>query len=525
MKYFLPLLLLFTLPSHSQIFEWVQTHQVRYSQNPGLVSSNLCSATNGMNHVARMDSVIILFGQDAFGIVHIDAVDASGNTLRSLQLGSKVTIHDLVTDLDDNLIIAGSFMETLNIDGQDTMQNSGGTLNVDPFLICFDSTGNFRWKRNLNPGILTTLNLSTLSLSPSGKVYYATDDFTDGKITGLDSMGNDDGQIIINGAKTIGDFKFDPFGNIFVTGSTSIGTFSVGTFSINVPEQYMIFIARINPAGQATFVQLAHDVTFQHPNVVTDTDGNAYVAGHLMDTLSWGNFFLQGPDWVYDFFLVKVDSTGNFQWAKEVPNSTGGIVGDFYPASRKCLAYDPAGRILLAGNLRGSIDWGNGVLVNNSTLSQGQLDLVAFDISGLAMWAKNITGNTFTEMHAVVFNDGNWYFSASHNAETGIDFDTVTVDFLHPQNMLLAKLNNNMTTGIPGPDKNAPVLEVFPNPSSGEITLPEQWIGIGSIDVFNSSGQMIKQVKNPSKTIQLTSLSAGLYLLKKNNESIRILLQ
>ncbi|MBK7886959.1 MAG: hypothetical protein IPJ86_06525 [Bacteroidetes bacterium] len=238
-----------------------------------------------------MDSVIILFGQDAFGIVHIDAVDASGNTLRSLQLGSKVTIHDLVTDLDDNLIIAGSFMETLNIDGQDTMQNSGGSLNVDPFLICFDSTGNFRWKRNLNPGILTTLNLSTLSLSPSGKVYYATDDFTDGKITGLDSMGNDDGQIIINGAKTIGDFKFDPFGNIFVTGSTSIGTFSVGTFSINVPEQYMIFIARINPAAQATFVQLAHDVTFQHPNVVTDTDGNAYVAGHLMDTLSWETSF------------------------------------------------------------------------------------------------------------------------------------------------------------------------------------------------------------------------------------------
>ncbi|MBK9320136.1 MAG: T9SS type A sorting domain-containing protein [Bacteroidetes bacterium] len=58
-----------------------------------------------------------------------------------------------------------------------------------------------------------------------------------------------------------------------------------------------------------------------------------------------------------------------------------------------------------------------------------------------------------------------------------------------------------------------------------EITLPEQWIGIGSIDVFNATGQLIKQVNNPSKTLQLNALSAGLYLLKKNNQSIRILIQ
>ncbi len=524
MKNVLSILILFSFTSSAQVFEWVKTNPVQFNQNPSMVTSSICKAGNGMIFMARTDSVTFTFGSTAFGIFKIDLTDSAGNTVRTAQLGPKVTVHDIVADSAGNLFVAGSFMDTCSIDGQDTLNNSGGAFSVNPFLLCFDSTGTLQWKRNLSNGPLSIINLRTLSLAPSGDIYYATDDFGDGKIIRLDSMGNDNGVIQLNGAKTIGDFKFDPFGNIYVTGSTSFGSFSIGSFSLNVPEPYMIFIARINASGQATFIHLAHDITFQFPNVVTDENGNGYIAGNLSDTLSWGNITLQGPDWVYDFFLVKVDSTGAFQWAREVPNPTGGIVGDFYIASRKCLAYDPQGRILLAGNLRGSIDWGNGVLVNNAMISQSNLHLVAFDISGIAMWAEKITSSTFNEMHAVLHHQGNWYFTGSHNAATGVAFDTVTVDFNAPQNILLAKLNNNMTTGLHTSDHTKTPLLIYPNPSDGQVVLPKTWCNGAPVELYSVHGKFIGEQLCNSGQLDLRNLVSGCYILKRNHETIRLVI-
>lgn len=524
MKYILFLvlhLLAFTLKA--QVFEWVNTNQLQYAMNPGLVSSTCCNAPGGHCWLSRNDSIYLIYGSDPYGSIELELYSSSGNLLSVHHLGNKVAIADIITDQQGNLFVSGYFMETLEIDNQDSLNNTGTGLNADPFLLCIDTGGSIKWKRNLGGGAGSNpFTFGPFATSPSGKVYYSICDFSSGAIICLDSLGFDGTQIQLNGINTIGDVKFDTFGNAFIAGSTSNGTMNIGTFSINVPEAYMLFIARINSSGQTTWVQLAHDITFQYPKLVTDLTGNAYMASNLMDSITWGNQFLNGPDWVFDFSLVKVDSMGIFLWAKEVPNPSSGIVGDFQLADKKCLAYDPAGRILMGGILRGSIDWGNGVTANHPTLSQRNFNLVCFDESGVAFWTKSISNSFFKSMHSLTQSGGEWYISAAHNAATGISFDTITVNFLHPQNTLLAKLNNNMTTGMNHSPLSNAALFVYPNPAEGYFILPETWIGGGIIRLFSMNGQLIGELKSSSEKVEIPHLKTGNYLLEKNGRTIRI---
>ena len=521
---FLLVLLCSCISLTAQQFDWVTNYEVRYQFSPGVPRQNLCKGNNSEIWTARNDSIVSAGSMKAFGTLLIERRSQNGNILQTIHLGTEAHIVDMVVDPNDQLFIAGYFINVLDIDGQDTLQHSGGVLVDDPFLLCFASNGNLLWKRNLNAGLTNDVLLYRLALSPNGWVYYARTNFTDGYICRLDTNGHDAAQVVLGNVRTIGDISFDPNGNLFVAGGTGNGSpFTAGGLSVNVPDSYMMFLLRLNSMGQGSWVHLAHDITFQTPHLTTDAFGNAYIAGELFDTLSWGNLQFQGPDWVYDFFLAKVDSNGTFLWGKEAPNPSGGIVGDFQLANFRSINADPNGNIVLCGNQRGSIDWGFGIQTSNPILSQYNLGIVYFDASGQTQWAKNIIDrSSYKQMHQVMHQDGNWYFSASLTQSPNITFDTINIALPYFQNALFARISNT-TIGIE--ETATENMSLYPNPGTGIFQLPNHIRPQSPICVYNTEGRMVKQVPITEKQIDLSQFPKGMYLINCEGLQTKIILQ
>ncbi len=507
----------------AQQFSWVQHNPVQYTMNPTYVHTELCKGPGNSTWLARLDSSAVVYGTDLYGPQVLENRDASGNLLNTLTLGSEVFIDDIITDANGHLYIAGSFFNTLAIGNLDTLTNSLNGLNSDPFLICIHSNGSLLWKRNLTAIPFNSYRITRLAVSPAGDVHYALNNWSWCSIVKLDASGQDLSQVMIDGAKTIGDMDFDPWGNIFVTGATGNNNFTIGNYSIMGTEQYLIYIARINTNGEASWVHLGHDVTVQFPSLTTDGLGNAYVAATLMDTLTWGSFHLDGPDWVYDYWLVKVDSNGTFLWAKENLPIPGGINGDFQQGKSHFIESDAAGNVMMTGAVRGSVDWGNNVVVTNTPVSQSNLHAVLFDPNGLAQWTKTIQGSSFKEIHNIIHMNGDWYISGIHNNASNVLFDTLTVNFSDPQNCYLTKIEIPSTTGFTQDELSVKKAFIFPNPATDEVRIPGNLTNGKTVELMTADGKLLRRFTPSGNSITVKDIPAGLYLLRFEGQVLKLI--
>ena len=516
------LLLLTPCLSQAQIsFDWVRNQQVNYSMNPGIPKGMVCKGAGTDVWYACYDSIVMSWSLDPVGQVTLKQMDDFGNTLQSMQLKSEVILNDMITDHQGRVYIIGQFFDTLWINQTDTLINTGSGLNNDPFILCFEPNGQLRWKRNLGGGMATSFITPTLRESPSGEIYYSYTDFSTGYIIHLDSTGAPLGQVVVDGIRTIGDFGFTPTGGLFVAGSTGLGSnVTIGGISKTATDAYMMFIAYANPMGNGQWIELAHDVTFQSPKLVTDNFGNVYVCAMLMDSLSWGNFHLQGPDWVYDYYLVKVDSNATFHWAKENPNPTTGISGDFEIASGRSIACDADGNVMLCGLQRGTLDWGNGLVMSHSPLSISTFTAILFDSSGVALEGKYANSTTPKYAYNIISNDQAWYLTGGTPAESGVTFDTIVMNFPFGQNSFLVKI---IPTPVGVEELSSSFTTVYPNPGTGIFRIPESWIDQSPVTVHDLSGRLVHQELAKNIALDLRHLAAGTYILHHDNEGLRII--
>jgi len=117
--------------------------------------------------------------------------------------------------------------------------------------------------------------------------------------------------------------------------------------------------------------------------VVTDADGNLYVAGSFGGTAKFGNISLTTTAGTYDLFVAKFQASGGLLWVKDIlPNS---LAGD-----GKFLAVDGAGNILLAAT------------VVPTVVNQGfsQLFLTKLSPAGTVIWSETRHGTGFMDLHA-----------------------------------------------------------------------------------------------------------------------------
>lgn len=150
-----------------------------------------------------------------------------------------------------------------------------------------------------------------------------------------------------------------------------------------------IFISKFDGAGNFIWVkQLGGPGWEECHDIDIDRDGNIYLTG----------FFLGGADWdpsaaIYpltsssggDAFICKLDSSGNFVWARQ----TGGSQA----VTSYSIAVDDSGNVFTTGFFDGTTDFNPGAGTFYLTVS-GYSDIFVskLDASGNFVWAKQMNG-------------------------------------------------------------------------------------------------------------------------------------
>lgn len=508
----------------SQQFEWVNSSPLDYSLNPSLPANFVCVSEAGWMYAAHPDSSSLIYGSDIYGKVGIDCYSTTGALQWSIYLGTHVVISCMIADADGNLFISGSYMQTMSINGTDSLTNTGSGFDTNLFLLCFNQDGGLVWKRNVSLLHPDYYGIPVMAFDPQDNLWYGSSNFFDSEIFKTDASGNDLMSYQLQNGKTLGGISFDPAGNLFVSGATGLPFITVAGLTVAVPESYMMYVTRIDASGVGSWVQLASDVTFQTPQIKADPWGNAYVSGSLFAATTFGTVSFTDPQWLYDVFITRVDKDGNFQWGVQAPQSSAGITGDFERGTHQFMDVDTKGNLFIAGITRGTLDWGNGVISGGGAVSFGTFSVLSFDTSGIALWSLNGGSDSYNQSGSLnVSNAGDCYFSESVTGtatfgaltvNTGGDFATIT-----------GKISASVATNI-SQNSDHFQFDVYPNPAIDffnlEFSIPAT--SDLSMELFDIDGRMIRSFSennlhpgNYSFPFSTTDLRPGTYLLRLQN--------
>ncbi|MBK7964976.1 MAG: T9SS type A sorting domain-containing protein [Bacteroidetes bacterium] len=228
----------------------------------------------------------------------------------------------------------------------------------------------------------------------------------------------------IGSASAVGiNMAHDNFGNVFLSGTfqdTIDFDPGLGNAWLSSTGAYDIFLAKFNGQGNLIWVKAFAGTTFDGPvGLVVDNGGNPILLGQFQQTLDVNpdpnvsnNITSFGNE---DLFLAKLDSTGNFLWAKQF----GGANSDFPTMLRQ----DVSGNLIVSGSFRDSMDVDPSPNVQYLR-SNGGVDgfLLKVNNQGNYVWAKKIGASAGDAVNGVdVDNSGNVYACGTFVGT--VDFD------------------------------------------------------------------------------------------------------
>ncbi|MFI5219763.1 MAG: T9SS type A sorting domain-containing protein [Bacteroidia bacterium] len=315
-------------------------------------------------------------------------------------LGSSIAI-----DVSGNVYTTGYFEGTVDFDpdllGNFNLTSAGGS---DIFISKLDGSGNFVWA-----------------------VAMGGIDYDDGTSIITDASGN---------VYTIGYFEgtvdFDPGVGIFNLTSVS------GT----------VFVSKLDSSGNFVWAKAMGGTSSAYcSSIVLDTavSGNIYITGLFFWTVDFDpgagifNLTAAGASGYSDIFISKLDSSGNFLWAKRM----GGAGGS--NDAGQSIALDPSGNgdVYTTGYFIGTVDFDPGPATFN--LSGSGCFISKLDASSNFVWAKAMGGSSGNYIALDPAGSGAVYTTGNFNGSVDFDPGTGVFNLTSAGNadIFISKLDNS----------------------------------------------------------------------------------
>jgi len=299
-----------------------------------------------------------------------------------------------------------------------------GTGNQSPAAIAADGAGNV-YTAGAYDG--------TVDFDPGAGVFNLTSaGYRDIYISKVDANGNFVWARSFGGNNFAGDFAesiaTDALGNVYTSGFFSAGIDfdpGAGVFNLAPTGSYGSFFLKLTTDGNFVWAKSMEGTGYAqtHP-ILTDGDGSVYSTGTFSGTVDFdpgAGVFNLAPIGGTDIFVSKLDTDGNFVWAK----SMGGTQED----EGFELAIDPLGNLYAAGNFEGTADFDPGTGVYD-LIAATTIDYDAFifklDNNGNFIWAKSMaTEWTYFRLQSIATDALGNVYTVGHFQNT-VDFDPGT---------------------------------------------------------------------------------------------------
>ncbi|MEA3443164.1 MAG: hypothetical protein U9R19_00405, partial [Bacteroidota bacterium] len=334
----------------------------------------------------------ILLAQDP----QFEWVKGIGST--SFDEGKGVTVDDA-----GNVYTVGSYSGIVDFDPGPGVYNLNAALDGEIFIMKMDAFGNFVWAKAL--GISNDFG-NAICIDNSCNVY----------VTGQFGGGAED---------------FDP---------------GAGTYYLSSNGSWDAFILKLDSNGNFVWAKSFGGSSLDSGNCIKiDNNGNIYTIGKYVNTVDFnpgpGVYNITSNSSSTDVFLLKLNSSGNFVWAK----SFGGNGLDI----GQSIAINSSGDIFGAGTFENTVDFNPGSGTYNLT-SNGDYDIFIFKLnsSGNFQWAGGIGGSGIDMCNSIdldnssnVYATGYYYGIVDFNPGSATNNLSVSAGACH--DIYILKLNSS----------------------------------------------------------------------------------
>ncbi|HRD56669.1 MAG TPA: T9SS type A sorting domain-containing protein [Ferruginibacter sp.] len=373
---------------------------------------------------------------------YVSKLDTYGNFLWAARLGGDATNYNFSVEVDasGNVYSAGRFSGTVDFDPGPGIFNITSLGQYDIGISKLDAAGNFVWAKRFGGTQSETAN--ALLIDDAGNIcitgiFVGIADFDPGPaVFNLNGNGvfgesfiaklNADGNFIwakeIDGyfAEGFGISK-DATGNLYVCGTFDQAVDldpGVAVFNVTTSGAADAFLVKLDVNGNFIWGKSFGGIGSQTcKSVAVDATGNVLLTGYFPFTVDFDpgaavfNITALGAS---DAYVLKLDGSGNFIWAKVFSGTAADNAND--------IAVDVMGNVFVTGLFQFTADFDPGPGVYNLTALSNDIYIAKLDAAGNFGWAIKYGGTTLDAgLSIFVAATGNIY--ATGFFEEVVDFD------------------------------------------------------------------------------------------------------
>jgi Ca2+-binding RTX toxin-like protein len=239
----------------------------------------------------------------------------------------------------------------------------------------------------------------------------------------------------------------DDAGNVYTTGNfygTTDFDPGPGTFNLTSKGFSDVFVSKLDKNGKFVWAKAFGGAYVERGySIAVDKAGNVYTTGIFEQTADFDpgpgklNLTSKGD---FDSFVSKLDSSGNFQWAK--------AFGGTYDDGGEGITVDGSGNVFSVGYFQDTVDFdpGAGKLLLNSGNGYG-IYVSKLNADGNIGWAKAFVSDDFLNAGYAIATDKSGYVYTTGNFSGNTDFDPGVDEFIlttnGSRNVFVSKLDND----------------------------------------------------------------------------------
>jgi hypothetical protein len=282
----------------------------------------------------------------------------------------------LKKNTEDNIDVADIFIIKLDKNGKAIWAVSAGEKGDDHATSCVtDKEGNIYVVGWFESKILKFGNITLTNKTEKGSDMYVAKFSSSGKCIWANNAGGEGGN---------GDYStisLDKQNNVVVAGIAGVVMdFGNGVKFTN--EKSGIYVAKYTNDGKLLWAKSPVGKG-EAQGVGTDMDGNIFIGGFFMSTISFDDITLKSnPEKSGDAFVAKYSPEGSAMWGRNFGGTDGEIAS---------CETDPFGNVYLAGMFFSkTIIAENTSLINNGLINSF---IAKYDKNGKLIWTKSAGGN------------------------------------------------------------------------------------------------------------------------------------